>query len=35
MNFGSLIAEGPPKEVQENELVVEAYLGPKEEDIYH
>jgi branched-chain amino acid transport system ATP-binding protein len=34
MNFGSLIAEGLPKEVQENDLVIEAYLGPQAEDIH-
>jgi branched-chain amino acid transport system ATP-binding protein len=27
MNFGTLIAEGCPGEIQENQLVIEAYLG--------
>ena len=29
MNFGTLIAEGSPGEIQENSLVIEAYLGPQ------
>lgn len=35
MNFGNLIAEGLPHEVQGNDLVNEAYLGPQAKDIYH
>lgn len=29
MNFGNLIAEGAPSEIQRNDLVIEAYLGPQ------
>jgi branched-chain amino acid transport system ATP-binding protein len=35
MNFGNLIAEGPPDQIQKNDLVIEAYLGPRTDDIYH
>lgn len=27
LNQGSVIAEGPPREIQNNEMVKEAYLG--------
>jgi ABC-type branched-subunit amino acid transport system ATPase component len=29
LNFGRVIADGPPEAVQSNQAVTEAYLGPR------
>ena len=33
LNFGEVIAEGAPREIQTNPIVIEAYLGTTAEDI--
>jgi branched-chain amino acid transport system ATP-binding protein len=33
LNFGTLIADGPPREIQRNEGVIQAYLGAEDEEL--